>query len=60
MESKCPDEILRMRGINLNLCILRMLEDIFGPSGAMAKRCTFHIDVIRQRGHDFTLCINER
>ena len=29
MESKCPDETLRMRGMNLNLCILRMLEDTF-------------------------------
>ena len=29
MGSKCPDEALRMRGINLNLCILRMFEDIF-------------------------------
>ena len=28
-ESKCSDEILRMYGINLNLCILRMLEDTF-------------------------------
>ena len=29
MESKCPDEILRMRGMNLNLGIMRMLEDTF-------------------------------
>ena len=28
MESKCPDETLRMRGMNLNPCILRMLEGI--------------------------------
>ena len=29
MESKCEDETLRMRGINLNLLILRMLRHIF-------------------------------
>ena len=29
MEGKCPDENLRMRGTNPNLCILRMLEDTF-------------------------------
>ena len=29
MESKCSDETLRMRGMNLNMCILRMLEDTF-------------------------------
>ena len=29
MESKCPDETLRMRWINLNRRILRMLEDTF-------------------------------
>ena len=29
MEHKCPDETLRMRGMNPNLCILRMLEDTF-------------------------------
>ena len=27
--SKCPDEILCMRRMNLNLLILRMLEDTF-------------------------------
>ena len=31
MESTCPDETLRMRGTNLNLCILRAFEDIFSP-----------------------------
>ena len=29
MESKYPDETLRMRGMNLNLCISRMFEDTF-------------------------------
>ena len=29
MESNCPDDFLRMRGINLNMCILRMFEDTF-------------------------------
>ena len=29
MESKCQDETLRMRVINLNLCILCMFEDTF-------------------------------
>ena len=27
MESKFPDETLRMRGMRLNLCILRMFKD---------------------------------
>ena len=29
MESKCPDKTLRMRDMNLNLCMLRMREDTF-------------------------------
>ena len=29
LESKCPDEILRMPGYNLNMYILRMLEVTF-------------------------------
>ena len=29
METKCSEETLRMRGMNLNQCILRMLEDTF-------------------------------
>ena len=29
MESKCPDETLRMRRINLNVCMWRMLEGTF-------------------------------
>ena len=29
MASTCPDETVRMRGMNLNLCILRMQEDTF-------------------------------
>ena len=29
MKCKFPDEFSRMRGMNLNLCILRMFEDIF-------------------------------
>ena len=32
MESKCPDETLRMRG--MNLCILRMLEDTVSRDAA--------------------------
>ena len=28
MESKCPDETLHMRGMNLILCILHILENI--------------------------------
>ena len=27
MESKCPHETLRIPGMNLNMCILRMLDD---------------------------------
>ena len=34
MESKCPDEALRMCVINLNLCLLRMLEDTFSLGAA--------------------------
>ena len=30
---KCPDETLRICRTNLNLCILRMLEDIFAWRG---------------------------
>ena len=29
MEIKCPIEALRMRGMNLNLYILHLLEDAF-------------------------------
>ena len=29
MESKDPFDTLRIRGMNLNLCIMRMLEDTF-------------------------------
>ena len=29
MESKGPDEALRMHGMNMNLCILRMFENPF-------------------------------
>ena len=29
-----PNETLRMRGMNLNLCILRMLEDTFSLEAA--------------------------
>ena len=31
MDGKCPDQTLRMRGINLNLFTLRILEDTFSP-----------------------------
>ena len=31
MESKCREESLRMRGMNLNPCILRMFEDTLSP-----------------------------
>ena len=34
MESKCPDENLRMRATYLNLCILRMLEGTFSLGAA--------------------------
>ena len=34
MEIKCPDETLRMRGMNLNMCILSMLEDTFSLDAA--------------------------
>ena len=33
MESKCRDDILRMRGVNLNLSILRTREDNLGVVG---------------------------
>ena len=39
MESNCPDEIWRMRGMNLNLCILRMLENIFFFRLARPLKC---------------------
>ena len=32
--SKDPDDTLRMRIINLNLCMLRMLEDTFSLDAA--------------------------
>ena len=60
MESKCPDEILRMRGMNLNLRVLRMLEDTFSLGEAhiviekgvlskgVAKKNTLHIGVLTQ------------
>ena len=38
MESKCPDETLRKRGMNMNLCILRMLEDTFSLGAARIIR----------------------
>ena len=42
MESKCPDEALRMRLMNLDLCVLRMLEDTFSLGEAhMAKYNAF-------------------
>ena len=34
MENKCPDKALRMSGMNLNLCILRMLEDTISLGAA--------------------------
>ena len=34
VESRCPDETLRVRGINLNQCILRMFEDTFSLCAA--------------------------
>ena len=34
MESKYPDEKLLMRAMNLFLCILRMLEDVFSIGAA--------------------------
>ena len=34
MESKCPDETLRMRRMNLNQCILRMFKDTFSLGAA--------------------------
>ena len=34
MESKCQDETLGMRVMNLNLCILNMLEDTFSLGAA--------------------------
>ena len=37
IESKCPDETLRMRWMNLNLCILRMLEDTCSLGAAQMK-----------------------
>ena len=42
MESKCPDETLCMRGMNLNLCILRMFEDTFSL-GAARKMVKYKI-----------------
>ena len=34
MGSKCPDEILHMREVNLNLCILHMFKDTFSFGSA--------------------------
>ena len=57
MISTYPDETLRMRGINLNLCVLRMLEDTFSLgeahfmkanifSGASDEVCMSHSCVL--------------
>ena len=40
MESKCPDETMRMRGMNLNLCILHMFDDNFSLTAA--QFCAAH------------------
>ena len=37
MESKCPDETSRMRGMYMNLCILRRFEDTFPLCAAQVK-----------------------
>ena len=37
----CPDEILRMLGISLNLCLLRMLEDTFTHGASQLMFNTF-------------------
>ena len=34
MERKCMDETLGLHGMNLNLCLLCMLEDIFSLGAA--------------------------
>ena len=41
----CPDESLRMRGMNLNLCILHMLEDTLSHGAANKLNC-----IMRQLG----------
>ena len=45
MESKCPDENLRMHGINLNLCILRVFEDtlLLGTAHFIVYQCLSHL-----------------
>ena len=40
MESKCLDETLRMRGMNLNRCILHMFDDNFSLTAA--QFCVVH------------------
>ena len=44
MESKCPDETLRMRGMNLNLCLLYMFEDTFSV-------------IYKKRKHHLCVCV---
>ena len=46
MESDCLDKTLRMREMNRNMCILRMLEDTFshGAANIIVKRCIIWSD----------------
>ena len=50
MESKCPDETLRMRAMNLNLCILHMSEDtlLHGAAHMIVIILTLHRPVDMQ------------
>ena len=42
MESKCPDETLRMRGMNLNLYIMRMFVNTFSLDAAHLVIMSIH------------------
>ena len=46
MENKCPDDTLRMHRTNLNVCFLRMLEDIcsFGTTHITLFEGTYYVN----------------
>ena len=58
MVSKCPDETLRMRAMNLNTCILRMLEDTFSLCAApiiqYISRLEYRIEIKHYQTNFFT------
>ena len=55
MESKCPDETLRKRVMNVNLCFLCMLEDIHLFGAAFISLEKDHYSIGWQRIPDKTV-----